>query len=200
MADYVKIFCENCGSPIDADISQEYVKCNGCGTVLSNPKYLKQNNQATFESSASVGHQESVGGLKGFFKKLGKAFSVGVNHNGNSFHYSHSEGNGVGNHHHHHDPFDHHHHHNNDSFGRRDPFEPSYYAVIKKNAFSYTGECPGIAFTKALMCKTYEECLSEIEKKLGERVGSFNTKYDQPDPRSLNLDEDEKIVRVIPRR
>lgn len=185
MESYVNIFCENCGAPIKAEVNQQYVKCNSCSAVVSNPKYLKQEERS---NTVKVEGKASIGGLGGFFKNLGKAFSSTIQNSnrGDSFfddkHY-----------HHHDESFD-----NRHGFGRN-PFE-TYYAVIKKNAFSYSGECPGISFTSATMCDSYDECLHEIEKKLGDRVGAFNKTFDQPDPSSLNLDRDERIVRVRPKR
>lgn len=182
MPNYINIFCENCGAPINADTAQQYVKCNNCNTVVSNPKYLKQE-EFTATTTTNVTHEKKSGGFFGFFRNLGRAFSSNNHRVPSHNHFDDHH------HHHHHDPFD----------NRNNPFD-NYYAVIKKNAFSYSGECPGISFTSVMMCDSYDECITQIEKKLGDKIGSFNKKYDQPDPSTLNLDSDERIVRVVPRR
>ena len=193
MVNSVDIFCENCGSPIKAQANQQYAKCNSCGTVVSNPKYVEQQQTS---NNVQMQSEVSVGGIKGFFKKLGSMFSSNVHHSSGNFNHPHGGDVFFNGGHHHDNPFDNRGH----GFGVHNSFGAGYYAVIKKSAFSYSGECPGISFTSVSMCDTYEECLSKIEEKLGDRVGSFNTRYDQPDPRSLHIGRDERIVRVIPRR
>ena len=186
MAEFETVFCEYCGASINADTSQQYIKCDSCGSIVSNPKYKKEEKSTTKDKSNT---KTSGGG--GFFAKIGEFLSSAVEEISEEINMSDDSCCD-----HHDNPFEDH----RDYFFRRDPFEPEYYAVVEKGAFSYSGECPGIAFTSVSFCDTYEECITEIEKKLGDQIGPFNKKYDQPDPKTLNIDKDKRIVRVRPRR
>ncbi len=179
MAKFEKIFCENCGAPINADVSQQYVKCDSCGAVVNNSKYSTNSydQEAATEGNSfgSLFTDEAKSGIN----KI-KSFFVGFGR--------HDDSDDRRN------PFD-----DRDDFGRRNHHR-DYYAVIEKTGLFYKGECPGISFTNSGLCDSYDECLREIEEKLGDKIGSFNKIYEQPDPRELDLDDDQRIVRVRPRR
>ena len=201
MARYARIFCENCGAELNADVSQQYVKCDSCGVVINNPKYVGQSDtfvQTTGEGD--FGELFSKEKKKGF-NKLKGFFGFGRDDDDDDEDYDEDEDAEI-------EEFD----EDDDDFDRnprrRNPFdddngfgrsqENDYYAVIEKSALFYKGECPGISFTSSGLCRSYDECIDSIEEKLGRQVGAFGKK--QPDPRTLHLDRDQKIVRVRPRR
>ena len=208
MARYARIFCENCGAELNADVSQQYVKCDSCGVVINNPKYVGQSDtfvQTTGE--CDFGKLFSKEKKKGF-NKLKGFFGFGGDHDDDDEDYDEDEDVEIDTHDDLIEEFD----EEDDDFDRnprrRNPFnddngfgrsqENDYYAVIEKSALFYKGECPGISFTSSGLCRSYDECIDSIEEKLGRQVGAFGKK--QPDPRTLHLDRDQKIVRVRPRR
>ena len=74
VAKYKRIFCENCGVEINADISQQYVKCDSCGAVINNPKYVGQSDtfvqttgEGDFGKLFSTEKKKGFNKLKGFF-------------------------------------------------------------------------------------------------------------------------------------
>ena len=212
MAKYKRIFCENCGVEINADISQQYVKCDSCGAVINNPKYIGQSDtfvQTTGEGD--FGKLFSTEKKKGF-NKLKGFFGFGRDDDDDDdedydddedveietlddiieeFDEDDDDFDSYDRKPRRRNPFD-----DDNGFGRNR--ENDYYAVIEKSALFYKGECPGISFTSSGLCRSYNECIDSIEEKLGRQVGAFGKK--QPDPRTLHLDRDQKIVRVRPKR
>ncbi len=223
MGNVVEFFCENCGSKVEIDGDKQTVFCANCGAKLRNPKFnggkvssffsgLKEDitNDNEEGQDEDLFTAETGGGFSAFFSDEAKA---GFNKlkgmlGGTEVRTSNSR---------HREDFD-------DDFedafeddfdGRRiddrrreddrrrydkDRGFDRYYAVIKRGGLFYSGECPGISFTSVSMCDSYEECLDEIEEKLGDQVGSFNRKFKQPDPSEFREDRDTRIVTVYPKR
>ncbi len=227
--DKVKIFCASCGEQITADAGSEQVECPFCGDMVQNPKYTQKKKKGFLSSLFGAFETEFSGddedddfdaedieeldenafddedeedddfedddfdtdtevesdGLftaetRSGFSKIKSFFG------GNS--KPRKNRNFVGD------------RHNNPFEEDYEEEDTEYYAVVEKTNLFYKGECPGISFTNSGLCNSYEECIDNIEEKLGDKVGSFNKHFDQPDPRTIDLDQDQRIVRVRPRR
>ena len=223
----VNIFCSSCGEQITVDAESKQVECPFCGDMVQNPKYTPKKKKGFLSSLFGAFETEFSGDDEDDFdaddiEKLDEnafddedeedddfddEFGVDTEVESDSLFTAETRSdfskiksffggdneprrnrNFVGDRHN--NPFE-------DDFKK---VNAGYYAVVEKTGLFYKGECPGISFTNSGLCNSYEECIDEIEEKLGDKVGSFNRRLDQPNPHTLDLDRDQRIVIVRPRR
>lgn len=86
----------------------------------------------------------------------------------------------------------------NRGFGRDRKFDRPVYAYIEKSGLFFSGEIPGMNFSKVTLCKSYKECVDKLkEKYYKEKSGAFykppvqdidEIERQHPDAKIISLD------------
>lgn len=217
MSNIVKIFCEECGAPLEVDEADPRIFCDQCGAEVENIKYNPNASSAsqtifsvntideepTYEEEYEDEYNEepSVDNIKETFTKafqnVATAMASGLgkleDHIKSSVKTSTTTT-----------------HHESYTFKDEDEDEDdvktifvdheyvedvtegtpvTYYAVIERRGRFFTGECPEVPFTTVDQANSFEECVEEIKDELEERVNSFGGKdYPQPSYEDLQSD------------
>ncbi len=178
MGENIRVFCAECGTPIDTTTNVEMVTCPACGNEEENPKYNPEAVVPKAEGIIDTAEmKEGVDKLNTFASKIfGTNITPEIIAQRQAQMAKNTQASSPAN-------------ANYDIVSRgnydedKKPMftrEKAFLAYINKSGIFYEGQCPGIDFTEVNMCDSFEDCVSKITRKLKSSVGSFPEDEVQP--------------------